>query len=268
MHFSKRIHGSSMRRENPMNPLVKFESTPTEADYGPSELDSTLHNGGTGSIVPPHDDLLHEGHPPNIPTLERPPGYLRLGVAMTFEDDKIVLRVADIDVVAEARVSQENFPAQKAFGRLVEEVSAYLEASGSAKSELLRYPPHTWFRFVSPEQTAYADKATLTDGFISALNELYEFKGELVDGFLRENPSLSSLLFGAYGTVRKYFGPDAQMALEIVADPEALGDQQLFVLIRTELPRKEARARLAKLDRDWWLRALPAAEGKMEIALD
>jgi hypothetical protein len=121
---------------------------------------------------------------------------------------------------------------------------------------------------VPPEQTVYADKATLADGFISALNELYEFRGDLVDGFLRENPSLSSLLFGAHGAVRKYFDSGVKTALEVVADPEALGDRQLLVLIRTKLPRKEARARLAELDRGWWLDALPAADGKMEITLE
>jgi hypothetical protein len=58
------------------------------------------------------------------------------------------------------------------------------------------------------------------------------------------------------------------MALEVVADPEALGDKQLFVLIRTEHARKVARGLLAELDQAWWLNALPAAEGKMEIALE
>ncbi len=111
----------------------------------------------------------------------------------------------------------------------------------------------------------FAQKAVLT----SALNGLYAFRGgSIVEGFLAENPALSDLLFEAHREVSGHFGPGVEMALEVVADPEALGDRQLFVLVRTELPRREARTRLAELDRDWWLDALPAAGGKMEIALE
>jgi hypothetical protein len=111
-------------------------------------------------------------------------------------------------------------------------------------------------------------RAAPTDRLISELRELYEFKDDLVESFLEENPSLADLLFQAYKVIPEYFGPDVEMALEVVADPEALGDQQLFVLIRTELTRKEARDRLAELDQAWWLSALSGAEGKMEIALE
>ena len=103
---------------------------------------------------------------------------------------------------------------------------------------------------------------------ISELNRLYEFKDDLVESFLKENPSLGSLLFEAHKIIQEYFDPEVAMALEVVADPEALGDRQLFVLIRTELARQEARAHLAELDQGWWLDALPATEGKMEIALE
>ena len=89
-----------------------------------------------------------------------------------------------------------------------------------------------------------------------------------MQGFLEENPSLADLLFQAHKLIQEHFGSEVEAALEMVADPEALGDRQLFVLIRTELPRKEARERLAELDRGWWLNALPASEGKMEIALE
>jgi len=113
-----------------------------------------------------------------------------------------------------------------------------------------------------------ADKATPADELISELNGLYEFKDDLVENFVVENPSLSGLLFEAYKIIPGFFASEVKMALEVVADPEALGDRQLFVLIRTVLPRKEARQGLAELDQEWWLNALPRAEGKMEIALE
>jgi hypothetical protein len=191
-----------------------------------------------------------------------PPEHLRLDVLMTFSGNMTSLTASEIGVIAEGdRI-------ETAFRRLIESTRERLASSEGARDALLDYPPYTWFRFRPPGQTTYADEATLADGFISALNELYEFKGNLVESFLRENPSLSGLLFGAYGAIHQYFGSEVKAALEVVADPEALGDRQLFVLIRTKLSRKEARVHLAELDRGWWLGALPQAEGKMEIALD
>jgi hypothetical protein len=111
-------------------------------------------------------------------------------------------------------------------------------------------------------------KMLTADGFIGELNRLYDFRDDLVESFLEENPSLGHLLFEAHKVIPEYFGSEVEMALEVVADPEALADQQLFVLIQTELPRKDARMRLAELDQAWWLSALPAAEGRMEIALE
>lgn len=106
------------------------------------------------------------------------------------------------------------------------------------------------------------------DGRISELRELYEFKDGLVESFLEENSSLADLLYEAYKIIPGHFGSEVKMSLEVVADPEAPRDKQLFVLIRTELPRKVARGRLAELDQSWWLNALPRAEGKMEVALE
>jgi hypothetical protein len=181
---------------------------------------------------------------------------------MTFSDDVPRLTAGEIGIVAEGGSIEE------AFRHLVEATREQLASSDDARAELLDYAPHTWFTFVAPDQTAYADKTALADEFIGVLKELYEFKGPLVESFLKGNPSLTSLLFAAYGAIHDYFGSGFEAALEVVADPEALGDRQLFVLIRTELPRKEARAHLAEFDRGWWLRVLPAADGKMEIALE
>lgn len=103
---------------------------------------------------------------------------------------------------------------------------------------------------------------------ISELKKLYTFSDGLVDNFLEENPSLTELLLEAHKVIREHFGSGVETTLEVVTDPEALGDQQLFVLIRTDLPRKEARRHLAELDQGWWLSVLPAADGKVEIALE
>jgi hypothetical protein len=228
------------------------------------ELDMLL------KIKEPKSTDTHDSHPPKPEGTDgnenavrhSQPERSRLDVDMTFSGGTPTLTAREIGVTVEGESIRE------AFRHLVEETRERLASSEDARRTLLDYPPDTWFRFVAPDQTAYMDKAALTSEFISALKKLYEFKGSLVESFLKENPSLTSLLFAAYGAVHEHFGSGVETALEVVADPEALGDRQLFVLIRTELPRKEARAYLADLDRGWWLGALPAAEGKMEIALD
>lgn len=110
----------------------------------------------------------------------------------------------------------------------------------------------------------------LANGILSRLRRRYEFRGGLVvEDFLQENPNLGVLLLDAYEVIRKreHFGPGTRVALEVVADPDAQEDRQLFVLIRTKFPPRVARAVLAEVDRHWWLDALPQAAGKMELAL-
>lgn len=221
--------------------IEKPESTPTGKEPRTSEP------GGASRGDPEHSF---------------PPEHLRLKVVMTFEDGSPRLSATEAGVAAGGDRIQE------AFRRLVEGTRERLASSEGAGAELLNYPPATWFRFVPPTQTADAHRGVFADGFASALNPLYEFRGDAVRDFLAENSFLGSLLFEAHTVIRKHFGPKVEMALEVMADPEALGDRQLFVLVRTDLPRKEARARLAELDRGWWLDALPASKGKMEIALD
>jgi len=181
---------------------------------------------------------------------------------MTFSGNAPILTAGEIGVIAEGGRIED------ALRHLIEATREKLASSEGERRAMLDKPPYAWFRFVLPDPTTDASEATLADGFASTLKTLYEFKDDLAESFLRENPALSGLLFGAYGEVRKHFGSGVKMALEVVADPEAPGDRQLFVLIRTELPRREARAHLAELDRGWWLNALPATEGKMEIALE
>ena len=245
-----------------MNVLTKIEPTPTGTIRGVSASQDTRRDRDVDRDWPQTVPATWLAWTLVVPILRRPSEEALLKVAMTFEGNIVRMEAVDIGISVEGRRVPE------VVGRLREAVGAYLETSGDERAELLRYPADAWFKIVLPNQTAFADKATFADGIISALNHLYEFKSDLVKVFLEENLALSGLLLEAYGVIREHFGPEVEMALEVVTDPEALGDQQLFVLIRTELPRREARAHHAELDRGWWLNALPATEGKMEIALD
>jgi hypothetical protein len=245
-----------------MDTLTRPELTPTRIDRESSVPGSTEAHEQAHRIWSPSERVAGSEWTLDIPASESPPEDAFLKVVMTFGDGIFRMEAVDIGVSVEGR----NAP--KVYGLLVEAVGTYLKTSGDERAKLLLvYPPDTWFKFVPPDQAA-SNEAALADGFASALNQLYEFKDGLVRDFLVENPFLGSLLFEAREVIRKYFGPEVAAALEVVADPEALGDRQLFVLIRTDLSRKEARALLAELDRGWWLDALPASKGKMEIALD
>ncbi len=131
----------------------------------------------------------------------------------------------------------------------------------------LATPLDRYMQLILDEQLLANMLGLTVEPHIGELKRLYGFRDDQVEAFLEENPSLVNLLLETHEIIREHFGSEVEAALEVLADPEALGDRQLFVLIRTKLPRKEARTRLAELDRGWWLNALPAADGKMEIAL-
>lgn len=247
-----------------MSPRTEIRSTYTRMvrdSAGPRSTDSERE---AERVLPPRDRAASSRLRTFDVSLSRGPAEESLlDVVVAFWDGAFRMDAVEIGVSAEGSSAQE------AYGRLVEEVSARLRNSADERAALLRdYPTDMWFRFVPPAQTVAAHKSALADGVADALQPFYEFRGDSVRDFLAENPSLTGLLFETRKVIREYFGPEVKPALEVVADPEALGDHQLFVLIRTELPRKEARTRLAELDREWWLAVLPASEGKMEIALD
>lgn len=115
-------------------------------------------------------------------------------------------------------------------------------------------------------------KPALADG-ISVLNRLYEFRGGLVlEEFLRnnlhKNPYLAIALVEAHGVIRDHFGSGTRVILEVVTDPDAPADQQLFIVIRTRFPTKIARDLLSVLRQKWW-RTLPqTVKKKMEIDVE
>lgn len=121
----------------------------------------------------------------------------------------------------------------------------------------------------SIKDEAKFDKSVRAVGTISSLRKLYEFRGGLVvERFLRDHRFLNRLLLDAYEEIREHFGVGTRAVLEVVTEPEAQEDQQLFVVIRTKFPPKAARVLLAELDQEWWMDTLPAAQDKMEFALE
>ncbi len=86
--------------------------------------------------------------------------------------------------------------------------------------------------------------------------------------FLAAHPFLEPLLVETYDKIGNYFGPQPEVVLEVVADPEADDDRELFTFIRTSLPPQEALEKLDQLDENWWLDAGDQADGKLCIHLE
>jgi hypothetical protein len=88
-----------------------------------------------------------------------------------------------------------------------------------------------------------------------------------VIGFLMAYPFLVPLLLEAYDKIVQHFGP-SPVFLEVVTDPEAIGDRQLVAFIRTDLDPIEALASLDRFDKSWWLEVSQRSRGKLCIYLE
>jgi hypothetical protein len=78
-------------------------------------------------------------------------------------------------------------------------------------------------------------------------------------------PQLVEVLVEARVYLQRCFGPDPQVALEVVSDPEAESVDELFAYIVTSLPVDEALARLDRLDEDWFLDQLDSWPDRIRV---
>ena len=114
----------------------------------------------------------------------------------------------------------------------------------------------------SSDALAFATRAYPFDG-------LYVIREPVrVQTFLESHPFLSAVLLDAYLQIKCIFGHESVHALQVVSDPEAPGDDRLFVLIGTHLPAGDAVSALARLDETWWLGAIDRAESALSIDVE
>ena len=85
-----------------------------------------------------------------------------------------------------------------------------------------------------------------------------------VFNFLLEHDYLIALLQAAPAAIRKRF-PFAQLALELVHDPESISRTDLAISINVEPYESDAMDRLSALEIDWWLDAIQAAQDRIFI---
>ena len=94
----------------------------------------------------------------------------------------------------------------------------------------------------------------ILDECIEILGSEQEFEQPAaISSYLRDNPFLLGFLLEAPKKIRDHFGPYTSLTLDILADREGDGSQELFILIGTDVPPDEALARLEVLDQEWWL---------------
>ena len=79
-------------------------------------------------------------------------------------------------------------------------------------------------------------RKVITSTRLHKLEEVYPLRDALVARhFLLSHPQLIGVLLEAHPYLLKYFGPDLQVALKVVRDPEAEDSEQLFAYIFTSI---------------------------------
>lgn len=115
---------------------------------------------------------------------------------------------------------------------------------------------------------ALLDVSSLLDD-MRQLEEIYSFRNDAaVQRFLYSYPQLAKVLLEAHVYLKKHFGPEPQVTLEVVSDPEVEGWDELFAYILTSLPVDEALARLNRLDEEWFLDQLDRVDGLLNFNLE
>jgi hypothetical protein len=103
----------------------------------------------------------------------------------------------------------------------------------------------------------------------SDVDSLYDVRDRGDRRLLASQPELISALFDVAEAVPRYFGFDARLALESIADPEEdAGEPELYAVISTNMPPKQALERLNAFDADWWLVRSRRVGPRLTVTLD
>jgi hypothetical protein len=112
-------------------------------------------------------------------------------------------------------------------------------------------------------------KVPTAESALQSLDQLYTSRRpEEVSQFLNTHPFLIPLLVEAHDRIGDYFGPQPQVVLEVVTDPEVDGLVEMFGYIVTPLTPEEAGKRLRQFDREWFLLQVPRAKGLLNFDVE
>jgi hypothetical protein len=116
------------------------------------------------------------------------------------------------------------------------------------------------------------DRATLAgllEAGIGEIETIYEMRDvPSVRQYLRNHPELIQVLLEAHPYLKEIFGTQVRVFLEIVTDPEAAREQELFAYIVTTLSADEAVRRLDDFDDGWFLQHVERVAGRLNFNLE
>ncbi len=103
---------------------------------------------------------------------------------------------------------------------------------------------------------------------MDGIEQLYSLRRPVeTQHFLEANADLIPLLEDAHVHLKKYF-KDAEIFLEVVADPDVADERQLVIFISVEQNPEEAARALDRFDEDWWFDTMEKVGDTLCITLE
>lgn len=100
---------------------------------------------------------------------------------------------------------------------------------------------------------------------IKLLENIYTFENPLdVRRFLWTHENLIEIVFEAYTQIKRIFGEEINLFLELHHDPEE-DFEELFIVIKSLYEPKKTRELMDDLDRSWFLNIIDKTQGKLCI---
>lgn len=100
----------------------------------------------------------------------------------------------------------------------------------------------------------------------ASIYQFYEFPDneEKIISFIKEYPFLLSILLEAPREVKRIFGENVSLGLELHHDPEA-DFEELFIVIKSTYSAEKAREFMDKLGEGWFLNLIELTHNKLSI---
>jgi hypothetical protein len=112
--------------------------------------------------------------------------------------------------------------------------------------------------------------AVISEMRIAKLETIFNFRNpDEIKEFLGEHKLIIPVLLNSRSIVDKFFGNDVPLALEVVIDPEAQSNKQLFGYISTgPMSLDDAIERFNAFDESWFLKQYDLTDGLMNFNLE
>ncbi len=111
---------------------------------------------------------------------------------------------------------------------------------------------------------------TLDSDVLKTLEEKYIFRDDRRDiwKFLKQYPSLSSVLVEAHRELMKYFPNNPQVFLSLGIAPEDMSVDHLIASVASGLDVDAELDALSAFDEGWWMAWWKQTQGKLSITLE